>query len=377
MQKSESIYLDAVRVIAALMVYFSHFREGVPDFFPDFGGGHLAVIIFFVLSGYVIAWVADTKERNSRDYILSRFARLYSVAIPALILTLVCDRIGLFFNHELYGLYGVGDWPLVRLGAALTFSSEFWFLSIQTLSNGPYWSLCYEFWYYMLFAACIYFRGQRRIFLVLFIMLLIGPKILSLMPAWLLGVVIYRTGVGRHAGFRVGLLLFLASFIGFYLSGRLGLVASIRTFNRELLGPEGMKNFEYANDFMCDYLAAFWVFLNIVGARAMAPHVVIPGSIEVVVRFLASFTLSIYLFHNPLLKMLTAAFGTVMTDGLGLVVFVVSILIIGLLGWVTEHRKKQFRCYLEVLETWLTAQLWRWRASRRPPAMVVGKGDLP
>jgi hypothetical protein len=45
------------------------------------------VVIFFVLSGYVVAFVADTRERTWRAFWVSRFARVYSVALPAPLLT--------------------------------------------------------------------------------------------------------------------------------------------------------------------------------------------------------------------------------------------------------------------------------------------------
>jgi peptidoglycan/LPS O-acetylase OafA/YrhL len=49
---------------------------------------HLAVMVFFVLSGCVIAYT--TFQRHPGDvqkYIIARLSRLYSVVIPALILT--------------------------------------------------------------------------------------------------------------------------------------------------------------------------------------------------------------------------------------------------------------------------------------------------
>ena len=45
------------------------------------------MIVFFVLSGYVIAHVLATRERTLFEYFASRFSKLYSVVVPALILT--------------------------------------------------------------------------------------------------------------------------------------------------------------------------------------------------------------------------------------------------------------------------------------------------
>lgn len=56
--------------------------------------GVQAVDAFFVLSGFVIAHVSAVKERDARTYFISRAARIYSVAIPAIILTSILDAIG-------------------------------------------------------------------------------------------------------------------------------------------------------------------------------------------------------------------------------------------------------------------------------------------
>ena len=64
--------------------------------------GNDAVMVFFVLSGFVIAYVADKKEKTFHDYALSRLARLYSVAAPALALTVVVDYVGSRIDYSLY-----------------------------------------------------------------------------------------------------------------------------------------------------------------------------------------------------------------------------------------------------------------------------------
>ena len=94
MTKSFSVYLDFVRFGAAFIVLLSHLREfyAGPVHIPQWG--HEAVIIFFVLSGYVIAFVADTKESTLRDYTISRLARVYSVVLPAVVLTGLLDFVG-------------------------------------------------------------------------------------------------------------------------------------------------------------------------------------------------------------------------------------------------------------------------------------------
>lgn len=81
-----SIYLDLIRVGAAIVVALSH---AWPVLFPHFPlpfPGHQAVIVFFVLSGFVIAYTTDRKDRTLKIYMANRLSRLWSVIIPALLI---------------------------------------------------------------------------------------------------------------------------------------------------------------------------------------------------------------------------------------------------------------------------------------------------
>src|SRR5437879_5863418 len=98
MKRGVSLYLDLVRFSAAMIVFFEHFRERSRHAFYEFWKLHpfvyshlnplsqTAVIVFFVLSGFVIAHVLATRERTPLEYAASRFGRLYSVVVPTLLL---------------------------------------------------------------------------------------------------------------------------------------------------------------------------------------------------------------------------------------------------------------------------------------------------
>ena len=79
MRPALSVYLDFLRFSAAIVVLLAHLGE---IFFPGWAlpfPGKDAVIVFFVLSGFVVAFVADTKERHWADFAISRYSRLGSV----------------------------------------------------------------------------------------------------------------------------------------------------------------------------------------------------------------------------------------------------------------------------------------------------------
>ncbi|MFL6634022.1 MAG: acyltransferase family protein, partial [Massilia sp.] len=64
LQPNLSVYLDLLRYFAALMVYLfhaGHFSQYKLPFFGTYGG--LGVAVFFVLSGFVIAFSSTGKRR--------------------------------------------------------------------------------------------------------------------------------------------------------------------------------------------------------------------------------------------------------------------------------------------------------------------------
>lgn len=85
------------------MVFISHvpgFSGGL--FWQLAGFGHEAVVVFFVLSGFVISFVVYDKNESALKYISSRLTRIYSVAIPAIILTLLLYYIGMEINKSAF-----------------------------------------------------------------------------------------------------------------------------------------------------------------------------------------------------------------------------------------------------------------------------------
>ncbi len=89
-----SFFLDALRVLAAFSVFFTHVAQlWYPRNYTPFEDrfGARSVIIFFVLSGYVISYATFRREREPRAYVVARLSRLYSVAAPAIVLTSSCS----------------------------------------------------------------------------------------------------------------------------------------------------------------------------------------------------------------------------------------------------------------------------------------------
>ena len=137
------------------------------------GLGHQAVIVFFVLSGFfigtTIVGTSRAKTWSWRQYTMRRLTRLYIVLIPALLLTAVWDSLGvaLFGFDGIYGAHhGALGLRLPDVSQSLNlpvFLGNLAFLQDLVVvpfgSNGPLWSLSYEFWSYVTFP--LLFRAAR------------------------------------------------------------------------------------------------------------------------------------------------------------------------------------------------------------------------
>src|ERR1700740_120911 len=126
-----SLYLDALRFGAAFTVLVSHYAAGRYSgglFWQVMPYGRIAVLLFFVLSGFVIAWITETRESSLEDYGLSRVARLYSVILPAAL-----DQIAMAIDPRLYGPQSAQGPVHTLLGFMLSamLLGASWTLSVQ------------------------------------------------------------------------------------------------------------------------------------------------------------------------------------------------------------------------------------------------------
>lgn len=188
-----SVYLNLLRFCAALAVYLFHAQHFAKASFPWIGQlGDEAVIVFFVLSGMLITF-SGMKQPELVGFMSARLARLWSVALPALALTLVVDMAGQYLAPASYHPmqpYSAFKW-VASIGINALFVNQIWNLNVYPGTNGPFWSLSYEFWYYVAFAGFVYFKGAKRVLVLAACAVLAGPLITSGFPIWLMGVFLY------------------------------------------------------------------------------------------------------------------------------------------------------------------------------------------
>jgi peptidoglycan/LPS O-acetylase OafA/YrhL len=338
MNRAISTYIDLLRVLAAITVFFGHFawtpftHGAVPSI--AYSQQHLAVIVFFVISGYVIAFVADRREASLRDFAVSRMARIYSVAIPALILTMLVDVILHLLGHESTLTRWYQDRaPWKYLPLFLTFTQEFWFLREDVFSNVPFWSLSYEVWYYVAFAVAVYLKGPTRAALLAAVLLAMGPRIVLLFPIWLFGAELYRQhsapGTVPTATARLLFCLSLSAFLAVRLTAIDSALDAL--FDRALHGWAS-ANLRYSQFALGDYLDGAIVALSLFAVKYCGFDF---GRGSVWIAPLAGCSFSLYLYHFPLL----------MLFGLGLdlpwpATLVGVLACVYLLASVTEQRKR-------------------------------------
>lgn len=346
-----SIYLDFIRFIAAMAVFiwhadFDRFTGGLPFIWTMPNLGNDAVIVFFVLSGFVISYVADNKEKNNSDFFISRFSRLYSVVLPALVLTLLLDHLGQQINPAAYASPPYqSDNPAWRLFSNLFFLNELWFNSIRPFSNGPFWSIGYEFWYYVIFAMFYYFQGSKRLLLCIISCLIAGPKILLLFPIWLSGLAVYKICKEKEIRADFGLVLFIASLVFYLIVLKFNIHNYLNNLSSQLLPQEINKELGYSSGFLSKYLIGIIVCINFIGFHGISKK-----PLSILIKFkepitiISSFTFAIYLLHFPILNFISAILEDIPNSlPKSFIIISSTLIIIFLLGNITEKQKYNYR----------------------------------
>lgn len=305
-----STLLDIVRSGAALVVLVLHgvqagLYTGPWPAMPM--AQHYAVVVFFVLSGLVITTSVQGRPATLRGFAIARAARILPVSLAALAFATAAFLLATGLGHSPlhFDSYGVLNWrgtitPLLFLNESPFGAGPVW--------NPPYWSLSYEVWYYALFAVACFLRGVKRIVWLIIMGLLAGPKVLLLLPVWLVGVWLARSKWLRRADLCSGFSLLICG-LGL-AAGQTALVApgadALRMLAEavraeEWAGPLGFSKFLFS-----DLALALAVAMIFTGLRPLLhrwPHMLQP--IARPAQILAGFSFTLYLFHWPLLNLCT------------------------------------------------------------------------
>lgn len=315
-----------------------------------------------MLSGFVIAYCRENKENTLREYAVNRASRIYSVAVPTIFITIVLDLACAQLAPERFGAFY--DFPLVRILSSLAFTNELWFLSIQSFSNTPYWSINYEVWYYVLFGILAYVT-RFRLYLFALACLIAGPKLLLLAPCWWFGVWIYHTeGFNRLSRGRcLALYLCSAAAFGIYIHFRVGWFSWDAL--ESILSPEHFRLLAFSRHFMSDYALTVIVGINFGAARALLRDIDVPTNrMTRTIRMFAGATFALYLLHQPFLHFFDVLFVRFSLEPAAhhLWVSVTCLTVVLIAGYQLERSKEFYRQTFNRLTTYLGT----WIARRAP-----------
>jgi len=182
MTKDEKPFLNTARWVSAFVVMTGHALGwvfavngmdwnkspglSVLQYYLDLG--HAAVVVFFVVSGYLVGGSVIRKSSafDFREYFLARFARIYAVIGPAILLTLALDW-GSYLMDPHNPIYSMpwgrlkvaiyDQYSLIQIIATVT--------SLESIIGPPMgtdiglWSLGYEWFFYFLFPLVLILAG--------------------------------------------------------------------------------------------------------------------------------------------------------------------------------------------------------------------------
>lgn len=348
-----STYLDFFRVASALVVVGAHATmpviSGHRYMFPF---GEDAVEAFFVLSGFVIASVADGREATFRLFAIARLSRLWSVLIPALLLGPILVHLALHFWHDGYLTKFQGSILSSEFGGSIAsafFVNEIWFVSLTPETNLALWSIGFEFWYYAMFA--VYAFGSRRLRWagIAIMAAIVGPQILLLMPGWVLGALLYRLRSRIRMRKTMAAAVFIASPMLVLMGHLFHWAAFMRGLYLPFLGSQMViGDIFFARDFLWQNLVGLAFAAHLAAAYVLLRDLdEVPNAFRTAVRGAAGTTYSIYLLHFPAELVLTSRLYS-MRDGLTKValVGVGATIISASFGLVLERLKRPLRSWM-------------------------------
>lgn len=303
-----SILISWFRGLAALEVAAAHLRaQTMPSlrsladpniwyqglaFFTGFA--HQAVVIFFLLSGWLVGGSLLNKLNKSDvmlSYCLDRLTRLWLVLIPAFLVTIVFGSITRHIDPAKF------DHAIDNEYSTTTFLGNLF--GMQELlvpcfgGNFSLWSLSYETWYYVLFPLVLLSfvakKMSKRVIAAVAVVILashLSVAILLYFSLWMLGAVFSRIKIDIDRLSRTLLLaIFVVVAVYFRLHGSDYILAE-KSYLRDLL-----------------YSVIFLVLLSSqqwnadVHARKVR---MLKGAGE----FLSKFSFTLYVIHVPLLGFL-------------------------------------------------------------------------
>jgi len=337
------VYLDLVRGFSALLVLFGHTMASIPNP-PKFGTFYpvqsWAVVVFFVLSGFLICMSATSKQNYTfGGYLIDRFSRVYVALFPTLILIYIVDTLtgSTPINKDLWTFFGNATMlmgiPFDRMFESLPYFQPFG-------SGRPLWTVAVEWWMYVAFGYAFFARSIKGWSLVIGLLLLpiafavtfIYGARESLAIIWIVGALLAvpLIGMSKEAAAKVGAQLLILS---------LGLLL----MRLAMLHPGASSINFYDGQLML--FTEFVIFSGLICFKGYRFLEKLAIWVKPFARWIADISYSLYLTHYTLLVAFKHYFG--MSWMKFFIFCTIAILFSWLFTIVFDHQYRKFSRFLK------------------------------
>jgi len=352
LSSGSSIVLDLIRGLSAQIVVIGHGISffGIFTFLhePNFPWmQNIAVLIFFLLSGYLITYSTVRKKMKIpgygfKHYFSDRFSRIYTAFVPSIVFIVLIDLVSRYMNPELYSFNSafnlktfLANLLMLQDHAIFSYTSS---LKITSFGSArPFWTLAIEWWIYLCFGYFILvFLRKKKINISNLIIL----GFFSLVPVYNL---IMGRGHGLTTYWLFGALIYLISTLNILNSirQRVKIILTIMicglAFLRAYIQME-------AYDPIFAFLLAIVIWLII----DIFKNIEFSKAAVNIIRYNASYSYTLYLIHYSILDFLFNHFSNQFNSYiLFLVGFLLSNVLSALIGRYTElNLTKKVKQYL-------------------------------
>jgi peptidoglycan/LPS O-acetylase OafA/YrhL len=357
LSNESSLGLDLIRGISAQMVLVGHalsYYQIYPSGFDQspFYMQNFGVLVFFILSGFLITLTVRKKAIRNPSYNFSvffvdRFVRIFSAYFPAIVLVFIIDSAAVLLTPANY--------PFPEALDVKTFIGNVFMLQdfpnidnllpeIFTLTSfgsaRPFWTIAIEWWFYMFFGWVFFFKEIKLNFILKVVILLFflipplynlhGGRANCLSFLWYAGCIlsfVYNAPVMKKLNkIVIGGMLVLLS---------IGLIYFLLKFN--------MKLYNYQ---IGSIVAAAILLLVVLFAKI--PGMFVSEIFKKAIRLIADFSFSLYLIHYTILSLLCSTLK--MYLDMPWTGFLCSFIICNtaalVFAYFTEFHHKQLRSYI-------------------------------
>lgn len=329
-------YFDLIRLIAAIMVIFSHAYPlsgvGYDDLLYRFSNGqvtlgNLAVYIFFIISGLLITQ-SYLYSNNLITFLKSRLLRIFPGLLGVLLVS--AFFIGPLVTSLSFNDYISNEGVLNYLKAFLLFPMQ-WNLpgvfehnAYKGIVNGSLWTIPFEFICYLVVAVLGFFKILNHRYFVLFLTL-------CLFYYYIFNNTISPSGAGHIFGLEIGT---LSELLLFFLMGSLACLFKDKIYLNKQIAMIGIFIL-----YISLYYGGFKSIFAVFGAYLILFIAFLPATKLSMITARGDFSYGVYLYAFPIQQSVTFLFGGKTSVVLNFVISLVVTIICAILSWYLIEKR--------------------------------------